>query len=325
MNDGVIIIDKPEGWTSHDVVAKVKKTLRAKKVGHLGTLDPIATGVLPLVVNGATRYARILEGGRKVYHAAMKIGETTDTYDSEGKVIEIADYSSVTADDVNSTSAVFKGKIMQVPPMYSSVKRNGVPLYKLARKGLVVDREPKEVEIISLEVVGIGMPNVEFMVTCSRGTYVRSLCNDIGSKLGCGAHMTWLRRHASGEFTLDEAVSPTASAEVLSGAMIPLGEALARVIGRLNHVDVNASVAAGLKNSTTVTIEGTDTFFTFLKPKEMVRFTACGRLAAVAEFLGTAEERPDRGVFHVLKVFKPGSLALEALGIENNRELERVC
>lgn len=226
--NGVLVADKPPGWTSHDVVAAVKKKIGASKVGHLGTLDPMATGVLPLVINKATRYARFLDGGRKVYLAAMELGVDTDTYDSEGAVTAACEVTS-TEDEVRKVLSGFMGRIMQVPPMYSAKKINGVPLYKLARKGVVVEREANEIEIFENEIVNISLPFVEFRISCSRGTYVRSICHDAGRMLGCGGRMTSLRRLGCGEFFDSEAISPDAGAEELAGRIIPLEEALRRV------------------------------------------------------------------------------------------------
>lgn len=224
--NGIIVADKPAGWTSHDVVAKVKRTLGAKKVGHLGTLDPLATGVLPLVINGATRYARFLEGGVKVYEAQMLLGVETDTYDSTGRVLAQADTSGVKEVDVRAALNSFVGTIMQVPPMFSAIKRDGVPLYKLARAGTVVERQAKEIIISAMDVVSVDMPKVVFKVWASRGTYVRSICHDTGALLGCGAHMTALRRVGCGIFLIDEAVDPRAGREELTVSLIPLDVAL---------------------------------------------------------------------------------------------------
>lgn len=227
--DGIIVIDKPAGWTSHDVVAHVRKKLGLKKAGHLGTLDPQATGVLPLVVNGATRYARFFDAGDKGYQAVLKLGETTDTCDGAGKVIETRDTSAVTEARVLEVMAGFVGVIMQVPPMYSAIKKSGVPLYKLARKGVVVLREPREVKVYSLDVLNVGLPYVEFVLSCSKGTYVRTICADAGEALGCGGHLTALRRLTCSVFRMDEAIDPRGSVESLTSGIIPLQEALSRV------------------------------------------------------------------------------------------------
>lgn len=230
--DGILAADKPEGWTSHDVVAAVKKKLSARKVGHLGTLDPLATGVLPLVINGATKYAGLFGGGEKEYAVRLKLGEETDTCDSEGRVTSKGDISLLTVEAVRAVLSGFKGKIMQVPPMYSALKRNGVPLYKLARKGITVEREPREVEIFSLDITGIPLPYADFRVVCSKGTYIRSICSDAGKALGCGGHMVRLRRTFCSGFSEAESVSPGEDALVLRKRIIPLEDALRRLQGR---------------------------------------------------------------------------------------------
>lgn len=226
--NGVLVTDKPAGWTSHDVVAAVKKKLKAKKVGHLGTLDPMATGVLPLVINGATKHADALGGGTKEYSVVLELGSSTDTYDSSGKVTRTAPLGDITPEDVVRALKRFTGRITQLPPMYSAVKRNGVPLYRLARKGVTVEREPREAEVFSLVVTETVLPVVRFTAVCSRGTYIRSICHDLGEMLGCGAHMTSLVRTRSGCFTLDGAVSPGAPPEELAERIIPLPDALER-------------------------------------------------------------------------------------------------
>jgi tRNA pseudouridine55 synthase len=228
LRDGVLVVDKPQGWTSHDVVAHVKRKLKAKKVGHLGTLDPLATGVLVLVINGATKYSNQLDTGAKEYLTVARLGEETDTYDREGKVVASLDTSSVTEGAVMSALESFRGRIRQVPPMYSAIKSGGTPLYKLARKGVTIEREAREIEVYSLDVLKIDLPVVEFKVSCSRGTYLRSMCHDLGKLLGTGAHLSELRRLASGGFSIDEAVPPGLAPEELSNRIIPLDEALKR-------------------------------------------------------------------------------------------------
>lgn len=227
--NGILVADKPAGWTSHDVVSFIKKRLGAKKVGHLGTLDPLATGVLPLVIDGATKYAQDFEGGKKEYITVLKLGEETDTYDSEGKVVSAGDISGVTAEAVTKALEAFRGKIKQVPPMYSALKKNGTPLYKLARKGVTIEREAREIEIFEIELAGLSMPFATIRVLCSKGTYVRSICHDLGRSLGCGAHLTELKRILSGAFSIEEAVDIKSPEEELAGKVIPIEEALKRV------------------------------------------------------------------------------------------------
>ncbi len=226
MIEGVLVVDKPGGMTSHDVVATVKRRLGAKKVGHLGTLDPLATGVLPLVINRATKFATVFQGGVKEYIARMKLGEATDTYDAQGKVVASRSTDSIIKEDIERVLAGFVGSIEQVPPMFSAVKRGGVPLYKLARAGVVVEREPKQVEVFELEILNIEMPHVEFRVAASRGTYVRSICHDAGEQLGVGAHLVMLKRTRSGSFTIKDAVELNLKRQDLISAVMPLDELL---------------------------------------------------------------------------------------------------
>ncbi|HEY4706098.1 MAG TPA: tRNA pseudouridine(55) synthase TruB [Thermodesulfobacteriota bacterium] len=227
--NGVLVIDKPQGWTSHDVVAHIKAKLKARKVGHLGTLDPLATGVLVLVLDSATRHASTLSAGVKEYVAVCRLGEATDTYDSEGKVTKAGDPAGLAPEDVVRGLEAFRGRQMQVPPMYSAIKSKGSPLYKLARKGITIEREAREVEIFEIEALEIDLPSVRFRALSSGGTYVRSICHDLGERLGCGGHLTALRRTASGAFRIEEAIGPKAVAAELTERIIPLEEALRRV------------------------------------------------------------------------------------------------
>ncbi len=226
--NGVLVTDKPQGWTSHDVVQHVKRKLKARKVGHLGTLDPAATGVLVLVLDSATRHASSLGAGAKEYAAACRLGEETDTYDSDGNIVRAHGTGGIADEDVEKALAGFRGRISQVPPMYSAVKSKGTPLYKLARKGVVVEREPREVTVHELEITALDLPVLEFRAVCSAGTYVRSICHDLGERLGCGGHLQALRRTRAGAFRIDEAASPKLPAEDLVKRIVPLDEALKR-------------------------------------------------------------------------------------------------
>ena len=207
MADGIIIIDKPAGWTSMDVCAKLRGILHTRKVGHAGTLDPMATGVLPVFVGNATRGVSFAEGGQKEYVAALRLGLTTDTQDTTGTVLEEKPVT-VTAEDVAAVLPRFTGKIAQVPPMYSAVKIGGQKLYELARKGQEVARKPRNIVIYDLEMVKNDAPDTYILrIRCSKGTYVRTLCHDIGQALGCGGCMAALRRTMAAGYTLDEAVT----------------------------------------------------------------------------------------------------------------------
>lgn len=205
--DGFIVIDKPAGITSHDVVAKVRRILRQKKAGHTGTLDPFATGVLPVAVGEGTKAIPFLDEGVKEYRATMVLGSATDTQDCTGRVIREGEWRLLTPSRIEEALGAFVGRQSQLPPMFSAVKRDGVPLYRLARKGHEVEREAREIEVYSLFIASLELPAVTFTVSCSRGTYVRTLAHDVGEVLGCGAHLVALSRTRSGPFTLDRALS----------------------------------------------------------------------------------------------------------------------
>jgi tRNA pseudouridine55 synthase len=204
--DGIIVINKSSGLSSSRVGHKVKKMLDLKKVGHLGTLDPMATGVLPLCVNEGTKLAQFLSEADKEYVATLKLGAETDTQDSEGKVLSSTDDIPTDCDVIRRVIQSFKGEILQLPPMYSALKHKGVPLYKLARKGESVPRQERRVIIYDIEVLEVDIPYVTFRLVCSGGTYVRTICHDAGQKLSCGAHMTSLKRIRSGPFHINQAL-----------------------------------------------------------------------------------------------------------------------
>lgn len=202
--NGVIIIDKPKGKTSHDIVGILRKKFGTRKVGHTGTLDPLATGVLPVCIGNATRAADMLLSGEKKYRATMILGKRSDTLDIEGEITE-ENPVAVTEQEVRDVIAVFVGEQDQIPPMYSAIKKDGKKLYDLARQGIEVEREARRINIYSIDVVNISLPEVTIAVHCSKGTYIRSLCDDIGTKLGCGAVMSELRRTYTAGFSIDEA------------------------------------------------------------------------------------------------------------------------
>lgn len=206
MNE-VINLNKPSGITSRQAVTKVKQMLSARKAGHAGTLDPMATGVLLICLNEATKITRFFINMDKQYHARMKLGERTDTYDKEGMVIHRKDISSVTEKQIIETIRMFRGRIKQKPPMHSAVKIKGTTLYTLARKGIEIDRPDRAVEIYSIDVTAFSLPYVDFTVSCSKGTYVRTLCDDIGLRLGIGAHLAELKRVCIGHFHIKDATS----------------------------------------------------------------------------------------------------------------------
>ncbi|MBQ5566249.1 MAG: tRNA pseudouridine(55) synthase TruB [Oscillospiraceae bacterium] len=207
MPSGIIIINKPAGWTSMDVCAKLRGIFHEKRVGHAGTLDPMATGVLPVFVGQATKAVSFAESGEKEYLARLRLGLTTDTQDTTGTVLSELPVT-VTEEDLRAVLPRFTGEIAQIPPMYSAVKVQGRKLYELARKGAEVERKPRAVTIFSLELLGqTGKNEYALRVRCSKGTYIRTLCHDIGAVLGCGGAMSALERTMAAGFTLSEAVT----------------------------------------------------------------------------------------------------------------------
>lgn len=205
--DGVLIVNKEAGWTSHDVVAKVRHLLGGTKVGHAGTLDPAATGLLPLLIGKGTRIAEYLLEWDKEYHAVLRLGETTDTQDATGTVVDRQAMDQVTPAAIREAVERFRGVMEQVPPMYSAVKVAGVPLYKSARAGKTIVREARTVVIHELEILAIAGRDVTLRVVCSKGTYIRTLCADIGAALGVGGYLFTLERNRVGPLTLDRALT----------------------------------------------------------------------------------------------------------------------
>lgn len=205
--NGVIVIDKKENMTSFDVVAKMRKICRTKKVGHTGTLDPDATGVLPVCIGNATRAADIMTGNdKKRYTALLRLGSATDTFDASGKITSSADASGISDGMLQVALRNFTGEIMQIPPMYSAIKVGGKKLYTLAREGKTVELSPRKIRVEHINILSREKNDILLDILCSKGTYIRSLCNDIGAKLGCFGHMASLRRTESGSFTEKQAV-----------------------------------------------------------------------------------------------------------------------
>lgn len=203
--DGIVIVDKPQDWTSQDVIARLRRVFNTRRIGHGGTLDPMATGVLPVFVGRATRGVEFFEHAEKTYEAVLRLGLTTDTEDVTGTVLTEAPVSA-TDEQIAETLEAFRGNIMQVPPMYSALKVNGQKLCDLARKGKTVERQPRPITIHELTLLERGENTLHLRVRCSKGTYIRTLCKDIGEALGCGGCMERLRRVQAGEYTIEEAV-----------------------------------------------------------------------------------------------------------------------
>lgn len=229
--DGVIVVNKPAGWTSHDAVAKLRKLAGTRRVGHLGTLDPVATGVLPLVVGRATRLAQFYLRSDKVYDAVVRFGYSTDTYDSEGRPVSPITEPEIRREILEKALPPFRGTIRQMPPPISAKKVGGVPAYRLVRKNVPVELKPVEVTIYSIELADLDGPEARLLVHCSAGTYLRTVAHDLGTALGCGAHLKTLRRTATGEFTIEQARTIEQLEELarqgrLSDTLIPMARLL---------------------------------------------------------------------------------------------------
>jgi tRNA pseudouridine55 synthase len=313
--DGIIVINKSSGLSSSRVGHKVKKMLDLKKVGHLGTLDPMATGVLPLCVNEGTKLAQFLSEADKEYVATLKLGAETDTQDSEGKVLSSTDDIPTDCDVIRRVIQGFKGEILQLPPMYSALKHKGVPLYKLARKGESVPRPERKVIIYDIEVLEVDIPYVTFRLVCSGGTYVRTICHDAGQKLFCGAHMTSLKRIRSGPFHINQAlevedIEGFSCKRAVEEYLVSPKDALIR----LAEVIVSEELVDKVKNGVQITAE--DIFEMELpdfKVGQKIKIISPeGFLVGVVESLKDkealfSEGNPEDKVFKSLRVFSVGN------------------
>jgi len=221
MTDGILLMDKPAGMSSAQLVARVKKLTRAKKAGHAGTLDPFATGLMICCLNQATKLSGFFLHGGKTYEAVLHLGMETDTQDCTGNVTVRCDQTDFSPEQLENVFSGFAGTILQTPPVYSALKHQGVPLYKLARKGQAVEKPPREVHISEIRILDIRLPEISFRVSCSGGTYIRTLAADIGRKLGCGAHLTALRRTACGDFRIADALTLPETEELSVSGRIP--------------------------------------------------------------------------------------------------------
>jgi tRNA pseudouridine55 synthase len=283
MLDGFFVIDKPVGVTSHDIVAMVRRAIGQKKVGHTGTLDPFATGVLPVAVGEGTKTIQFLDESVKEYRAVLRLGISTDTQDLTGKVLCERDWSTLAPCDLMQLVRLFTGKLSQLPPMFSALKQGGVPLYKLARQGVEVERESREVEIYSLSFDWIKLPEAAFTVRCSRGTYVRTLASDIGEALGCGAHLLELRRTQSGLFLESEAISIEDLRDCADPAALLFP--LERALSHLKGFELSAEGGKRLTNGIApLAADLPESALVGLTHDEQVRLFVAGRFAAVARF-----------------------------------------
>lgn len=299
---GFLIVDKPVGWTSHDVVDAARRWFGVRRIGHLGTLDPLATGVLPLAVRQATKLAPFLADGLKIYVGTIHLGVATDTFDAEGRVVHRHDGPLPDEAQVRAALEAFVGEIEQIPPMYSSVKKGGVPLYRLARRGEEVEREPRKVTIHEISMPHYAPPEVGIEVSCAPGTYVRTLAADLGEQLGCGAHLSSLRRIRSGPFHLERARTPEAfeslaEAGELEAALLPPDEPLG-----LPRVSLTPVQVQKMRHGTAIPAgEARGDFETGDPPRPGDRLSA---LLPSGELLAIVELRPDRR-FHPVRLLEP--------------------
>ena len=287
--DGLLLIDKPAGWTSHDAVNFIRRSIKEKRVGHTGTLDPDATGLLLVLVGKATRLARYHDDDEKEYVCVMTLGTETDTQDASGSVIEELPVPELGREDVEAIFGRFKGEISQTPPMYSAVKVGGQPLYKLARKGEEIERQARTVVIRELEIISAEPPEITFRVVCSKGTYIRTLCSEIGRAMGTRAHMKTLRRTTAGGYPVAGAldISDKPAGEIISGRVIPVSE----MLGHLPEVTVDDEAAAGVKDGRRPAAHSITATAGHPAEGSPVRVTdASGRLLAVGEYGGPAGE-----------------------------------
>ncbi|MBQ9272750.1 MAG: tRNA pseudouridine(55) synthase TruB [Mogibacterium sp.] len=300
VTDGIINVNKTAGWTSQDVCSKLRHVLHTKKIGHTGTLDPMATGVLPVCIGKATRIIEYYDRDRKSYHAEMKLGIETDTLDITGEVLETHAYPDVSENAVREAFKAYTGEIMQVPPKYSALKVDGKRAYDLARAGADFEIKPRPVTIYNNEVSRIDLEEgiIEFDVTCSKGTYIRTICDDIGRALGCGAAMTVLERTASGFFriedsyTLDEIIEAAAADEAEAGKEDSLsdgeGSQLKRMIIPADITLENLGMIRLNDNRVTAFMNGNSSWPNGFRVTEPSRFNELYRVYSNDAFLGVA-------------------------------------
>src|SRR5665213_2746136 len=231
--EGVLLIDKPSEHTSHDVIARLRGKLRMRKIGHAGTLDPMATGLLIVLVGKATRVSQFIISLDKEYEGTIELGKTTDSQDADGETMETRPVPAFSESDIRTAMQGFLGDQYQKPPMFSAIKIDGVPLYKSARKGVEVEREPRFIRVMSWDLTRFALPHLDFRLRCTKGTYVRTLAHDLGSKLGCGAHLCALRRTATDRFNVSQAMTmeeiEALSLPEIEKRLIPVGQAVPMV------------------------------------------------------------------------------------------------
>jgi tRNA pseudouridine55 synthase len=305
---GVLVVDKPTGMTSHDVIDRLRKILHTRKIGHAGTLDPSAGGVLVACVNQATKVVQFLTEYDKEYTAVIQLGITTDTYDGEGQIIRTEEDLKISSDEIKLAILSFKGKIEQTPPLYSAIKYQGKKLYQYARSNQEVKRNKREVEIKELEILEINLPHVKFRISCSKGTYVRSLAHDVGEKLGCGAYLYSLRRTRVGPFNLEDALSLEKIADIqgegkISDVLTPIEKALAHLPSVVTNEWFAARVQHGipLESKSVLSVEGDfDSNKTIAVKNEQGEIIALGKaLTSAKNFL---DHKYENKLFEYMRV-----------------------
>jgi len=301
---GFLIIDKPAGITSHDIVRRIRRKLGIRRVGHGGTLDPMATGLVPVAVGDATRLLEFFSDSDKAYSATICLGVTTDSQDAEGEIVTTADWQSLRPEDVETAVNSMAGRIDQIPPMFSALKRDGVPLYKLARQGIEVERKARSIVVHSIKMTGCSLPTASFDVVCSKGTYVRTLAHDIGQKLGCGAHLTALRRFQHGPYNIDQAVELESFENVSDKTALAMMIPLIDVLSMFPLVKLNADAVGFLLDGVPPQAADTDPDIE-LNEGDTVRLTDGEKLLAIALF-SPSRLHEKRGDFELMKVFTLG-------------------
>lgn len=295
---GILNIDKPEGATSMDVVRRIKRASNVKRVGHGGTLDPVATGVIPICLGQATRMMEYLVDGTKEYRCTIELGVETDTYDSLGTVTAREDASGVSRQDVEDALTSFEGVIDQVPPMFSALKKGGKRLYDLARSGIEVDREPRRVEVIDIRLVEWDHPSATVEVTCGRGFYMRSLAHDLGERLGCGGHLSSLTRLRSGPLRLEDAIGVDEAEERFEdGTWRECVQPPDVVVGKMPAAIVGRQVEDRLRHGRPF---AGSLRMPFLGPNEQCRvYSTDGRFLAIVSFDASAGDWKPQRVFNL--------------------------
>lgn len=296
---GLLLLDKPAGLTSHDCVRQVRRLFKTRKVGHAGTLDPLATGVLPIAIGNATKILQFLLAEDKSYRATFKLGITTDTLDSDGQIVLQRPVPSISRQSLADICARFTGEIDQQPPMYSALKKDGVPLYKLARQGKEIERPTRRIKIFRLDIIESVADQVTIEVDCSKGTYIRSLAHDIGEVLGCGAHITSLRRLWTGPFSIDECTTLEELGNTADKQQFLISADSA--LRNLPAVVLNDSGLARLKFGIPPQVEEVALDLT-PEPGVVVRLQAAGELVAMARY-APLRENEKRGDFELIRVF----------------------